>query len=123
VLKQLIELAAKQGPKRERSPWHDEVQGWKEEWANFINPELASDATPIDPARDRRATEGDIEDTLMITDTGNTRRGSSSTGDLPAALGLHTGRLRRHGLRHVRRARRQLARPDRRPSRHERRTS
>jgi acetolactate synthase-1/2/3 large subunit len=72
VLKQLLEMAAKQGPKRERSPWHDEVQGWKEEWANFINPELASDATPIDPRRVigelRKATP---EDTLMITDTGN----------------------------------------------------
>jgi acetolactate synthase-1/2/3 large subunit len=72
VLKQLLELAEKQGPKRERSPWHDDVQAWKEEWANFIEPELASEATPIDPRRvigELRAAAPD--DTLMITDTGN----------------------------------------------------
>lgn len=72
VLRQLLELAEKRGPKRERSPWHDQVQGYKEEWANFITPEKASDAVPIDPRR----VIGDLrracpETTLMITDTGN----------------------------------------------------
>jgi acetolactate synthase-1/2/3 large subunit len=71
VLRQLIELAG-QKPKRERSPWHDQVEGWKAEWQNFIDPELASDATPIDPRRVigelRKAAP---DDTLMITDTGN----------------------------------------------------
>lgn len=71
VLKQLAELAQKQ-PKRERTPWHDDVEAWKLEWQNFIGPELASDATPIDPRRVigelRKAAP---ENTLMITDTGN----------------------------------------------------
>jgi acetolactate synthase-1/2/3 large subunit len=71
VLRQLLELAARD-PKRERSPWHDQVEGWKAEWQNFIQPELASDATPIDPRRVigelRKAAP---ENTLMITDTGN----------------------------------------------------
>jgi acetolactate synthase I/II/III large subunit len=71
VLRQLIDLAGRE-PKRERSPWHDQVEGWKAEWQNFIDPELASDATPIDPRRvigELRKTAPD--DTLMITDTGN----------------------------------------------------
>lgn len=72
VLRQLLELAEKKGPKRERSAWNDQVDGYKEEWTNFIEPEKASDAVPIDPRRAigdlRRAAP---EDTLMITDTGN----------------------------------------------------
>jgi len=71
VLKQLGELAGRE-PKRERTPWHDDVEAWKMEWANFIGPEMASDATPIDPRRVigelRKAAP---DDTLMITDTGN----------------------------------------------------
>jgi acetolactate synthase-1/2/3 large subunit len=71
VLRQLIELAGRE-PKRERSPWHDQVEAWKSEWSNFIEPEKASDAVPIDPRRViselRKATP---ESTLMITDTGN----------------------------------------------------
>lgn len=71
VLKQLGELAQRD-PKRERTPWHDDVEAWKLEWANFIGPEMASDATPIDPRRVigelRKAAP---DDTLMITDTGN----------------------------------------------------
>ena len=59
VLKQLLELAEQRGPKRERSPWHDQVEGWKEEWSNFIEPEKASDARPDRPApRDRGAAQG-----------------------------------------------------------------
>jgi acetolactate synthase-1/2/3 large subunit len=72
VLRQLLELAEKRGPKRERSPWNDQVEAYKEEWANFIEPEKASSAVPIDPRRVigelRRAAP---DDTLMITDTGN----------------------------------------------------
>src|SRR3990170_38628 len=49
VLRQLLELAEKRGPKRERSPWNDQVEAYKEEWSNFIEPEKASDAVPIDP--------------------------------------------------------------------------
>ncbi|MGH6943525.1 MAG: thiamine pyrophosphate-binding protein, partial [Geminicoccaceae bacterium] len=72
VLLQLRELAEKRGPKRERSPWIDQVEGYKEEWSNFIEPEKASSAVPIDPRR----VIGDLrrvapEGTLMITDTGN----------------------------------------------------
>jgi acetolactate synthase I/II/III large subunit len=71
VLKQLGELAGRE-PKRERTPWHDDVEAWKMEWANFIGPEMASDASPIDPRR----VIGELrnaapENTLMITDTGN----------------------------------------------------
>src|ERR687886_2279167 len=72
VLKQLLELARQRGPKRERSPWLDTVQSYKEEWREFIEPELRSDATPIDPRGvigEPRA--GMPEDPLMITDTGN----------------------------------------------------
>src|SRR5436190_177772 len=71
VLRQLLELAGRE-PKLERSPWHDQVEDWKAEWANFIEPEKRSDATPIDPRRvigELRAAMP--EDTLMITDTGN----------------------------------------------------
>ena len=71
VLKQLGELARRE-PKRERTPWHDDVEAWKLEWQNYIGPEMASDATPIDPRRAigelRKAAP---DDTLMITDTGN----------------------------------------------------
>jgi acetolactate synthase-1/2/3 large subunit len=71
VLKQLGELAQRE-PKRERTPWHDDVEAWKLEWQNYIGPEMASDATPIDPRRAigelRKAAP---DDTLMITDTGN----------------------------------------------------
>src|SRR5438874_1701152 len=71
VLRQLLELAQRD-PKRERSPWHDQVEAWKAEWDNFITPDKASDATPIDPRRliaELRSAAPD--DTLMITDTGN----------------------------------------------------
>jgi acetolactate synthase-1/2/3 large subunit len=72
VLRQLRELAEKKTAKRERSAWDDEIEGWKMEWANFINPELESNAVPIDPRRVigelRKAAP---KDTLMITDTGN----------------------------------------------------
>jgi acetolactate synthase-1/2/3 large subunit len=71
VLRQLLELAD-QRPKRERSPWNDQVEAYKEEWSNFIEPEKASNAVPIDPRRVigelRKASP---ENTLMITDTGN----------------------------------------------------
>jgi acetolactate synthase-1/2/3 large subunit len=71
VLRQLLELAQRE-PKRERSPWHDQVEAWKTEWDNFISPEKASDATPIDPRRlIAELREAAPEDTLMITDTGN----------------------------------------------------
>jgi acetolactate synthase I/II/III large subunit len=72
VLRQLLELAQKKGPERERSPWQDEVDGYKAEWRNFIEPFLGSDESPIDPRRvigDMRRVAPD--DTLMITDTGN----------------------------------------------------
>src|SRR6266545_3623273 len=72
VLRQLRELVGAQGAKRERSGWDDDLEGWKEEWQNFIRPEMESDAEPIDPRRVigelRKAAP---RDTLMITDTGN----------------------------------------------------
>jgi acetolactate synthase-1/2/3 large subunit len=72
VLRQLLEAAERKGPKRERSPWNEQVDAYKEEWSNFIEPEKASDAVPIDPRRVigelRKAAP---DDTLMITDTGN----------------------------------------------------
>jgi acetolactate synthase-1/2/3 large subunit len=72
VLRQLCEQVEKAGPKRERTGWHEQVEAWKSEWSNFIEPEKASDAVPIDPRRvikELRAAAPD--DTLMITDTGN----------------------------------------------------
>jgi acetolactate synthase-1/2/3 large subunit len=72
VLRQLRELVGAQSAKRERSGWDDDLDGWKEEWQNFIRPEMESDAEPIDPRRVigelRKAAP---RDTLMITDTGN----------------------------------------------------
>jgi acetolactate synthase-1/2/3 large subunit len=72
VLRQLSDLAEAQGATRARSGWDEEIEGWKSEWQNFIKPELASDAVPIDPRRVigemRKAAP---ENTLMITDTGN----------------------------------------------------
>ena len=72
VLRQLLELAQRQGPARERSPWHDQVEGYKSEWENFIRPHMESDEVPIEPRRligDMRRIAPD--DTMMITDTGN----------------------------------------------------
>jgi acetolactate synthase-1/2/3 large subunit len=72
VLRQLRELAENKNLGRERSPWQDEVDGYKTEWRNFIEPFLGSDESPIDPRRvigDMRRVAPD--DTLMITDTGN----------------------------------------------------
>jgi acetolactate synthase I/II/III large subunit len=85
VLRQLLELAEKKGPKRERSPWHEQVAGYKEEWTNFIEQEKASDAVPIDPRRlikELRAAAPD--DTLMITDTGNHQTWVEQYWDAPA---------------------------------------
>jgi acetolactate synthase-1/2/3 large subunit len=72
VLIQLRAMAEKRGSKRERSPWHDQIEGYKSEWTNFIEQEKASSEVPIDPRRvikELRAACSD--DTLMITDTGN----------------------------------------------------
>jgi acetolactate synthase-1/2/3 large subunit len=72
VLKQLLALAEQRGPKRDRSPWHDQVEGWQSEWTNFIEQEKASDAVPIDPRRVIKELRAAAPpDTLMITDTGN----------------------------------------------------
>ncbi len=72
VLRQLRDAAEKRGPKRESSPWHDQVQAYKEEWQNFVSEYKDSDEVPIEPRR----LIGDMrriapKDTLMITDTGN----------------------------------------------------
>lgn len=72
VLRQLREAAEKRGPKRESSPWHGQVQAYKEEWQNFVSEYKDSDEVPIEPRR----LIGDMrriapKDTLMITDTGN----------------------------------------------------
>ncbi len=72
VLRQLLELAERRGPKRDRSPWHEAIEDYRSEWRNFIEPNKASDEVPIDPRRviaDLRRVAPD--DTLMITDTGN----------------------------------------------------
>jgi acetolactate synthase I/II/III large subunit len=72
VLRQLLELAEKKGPRRERSPWNDQVDAYKMEWRNFTEPFLGSDESPIEPRRvigDMRRVAPD--ETLMITDTGN----------------------------------------------------
>jgi acetolactate synthase I/II/III large subunit len=72
VLRQLTALAEENGSKRERSPWHDQVEAYKEEWTNFIEPEKSSDAVPIDPRRAIKELRAAApETTLMITDTGN----------------------------------------------------
>jgi acetolactate synthase I/II/III large subunit len=72
VLIQLLELAQRRGPKREDSPWIDQVAAYKTEWKDYIEPFKASDEVPIEPRRligDLRRVAPD--DTLMITDTGN----------------------------------------------------
>jgi acetolactate synthase-1/2/3 large subunit len=72
VLIQLLDLAKKRGPKREESPWTEQVAAYKTEWNEFIEPFKASDEVPIEPRRligDLRRAAPD--DTLMITDTGN----------------------------------------------------
>ena len=72
VLVQLLELAQRRGPKREDSPWIDQVAAYKTEWNDYIEPFKASDEVPIEPRRligDLRRVAPD--DTLMITDTGN----------------------------------------------------
>jgi acetolactate synthase-1/2/3 large subunit len=72
VLRQLLALAEQNGAKRDRSPWHEQVEGYKEEWTNFIEQEKASDAVPIDPRRVIKELRAAAPaDTLMITDTGN----------------------------------------------------
>jgi acetolactate synthase-1/2/3 large subunit len=72
VLRQLVELAERQGPRRERSGWIDQVEEYKSEWSNFIEQEKASDAVPIDPRRVVKELRAAAPaDTLMITDTGN----------------------------------------------------
>ena len=116
VLKQLLELAERKEPKRERSPWHDDVEAWKEEWTNFIEPEMASDAVPIDPRRVigelRKAAPGRHADDHRHGQPPDV--GRAVLGRLRAALGVHARRLRGHGLRHLRRrSALKLARPDR----------
>ncbi|MGH3501032.1 MAG: thiamine pyrophosphate-binding protein [Nocardioidaceae bacterium] len=72
VLCQLLDLAGKKGSRRDRSPWHDQVEEYQTEWQDFIRPQLASDELPLDPRRvigDMRRAAPD--DTMMITDTGN----------------------------------------------------
>jgi acetolactate synthase-1/2/3 large subunit len=72
VLRQLAELAERKNARSASNGWIEQVEGFKAEWSNFIEPEKASDAVPIDPRRVigelRRAAP---RDTLMITDTGN----------------------------------------------------
>ena len=72
VLRQLRELAGKQGAARANSGWDEDIEVWKSEWENFIRPEMESNASPIDPRRVigelRKAAP---RETLMITDTGN----------------------------------------------------
>ena len=36
VLKQLLEIAERQGRRGERNGWHEQVEGYKTEWSNFI---------------------------------------------------------------------------------------
>ncbi len=72
VLGQLLEIAKQKTEQRGRYAWLDQVDGYKAEWSNFIDPELESSAEPIDPRRVigelRKAAP---DDTLMITDSGN----------------------------------------------------
>lgn len=72
VLGQLLELARRAGPGRDRSPWHEQIEEYRTEWSNFITPAKDSDEVPLDPRRvigDMRRVAPD--DTMMITDTGN----------------------------------------------------
>ena len=112
VLKQLLELSGRE-PKRERSPWHDQIESWKEEWSNFIEPEKASNETPIDPRRVicgvAQGSAGRHVDDHRHGEPPDV--GGAVLGCLRAALGVHAGRVRRHGLRHVRRPRRQAGSP------------
>ena len=72
VLTQLLELVQRQAVTRAASGWDDEIAGWKAEWENFKQPEMESDAVPIDPRRViNELRKAAPRDTLMITDTGN----------------------------------------------------
>ncbi len=68
-----LEIANAQGPEAASARrGTTRSRRYKAEWTNFIEPEKASDAVPIDPRRvigELRAAAPD--DTLMITDTGN----------------------------------------------------
>ncbi|HZU82040.1 MAG TPA: thiamine pyrophosphate-binding protein [Polyangiaceae bacterium] len=72
VMKQLLEMAKRKGGPRPRNAWNEQVEAYKSECRDFIEPNKASDAVPIEPRRVigelRRAAP---DETMMITDTGN----------------------------------------------------
>ncbi|MSO57749.1 MAG: thiamine pyrophosphate-binding protein [Thermoleophilia bacterium] len=90
VLRQLVQLAELE-PKSERNGWNQQVEEWKSEWSNFIEPEKASNAIPIDPRRAiaelRKAAPAD---TLMITDTGNHQTWVEQYWDVPGPQMIFT---------------------------------
>ncbi len=72
VLKQLLEMAERKGVTHDGAKWLEQIESYRTEWSNFIEPEKASDAVPIEPQRVIGELRGAApRDTLMITDTGN----------------------------------------------------
>ncbi len=72
ALKQLLEMAERKGVSHDGADWLAQIEGYRSEWSNFIEPEKASDAVPIEPQRVIGELRGAApRDTLMITDTGN----------------------------------------------------
>ena len=72
VLKQLLEIAKRKGGPRPQNAWNEQVEAYKSEWRDFIEPNKASDAVPIEPRRViAELRKASTDETMMITDTGN----------------------------------------------------
>lgn len=72
VLTQLLDKATDEGGKGNYMEWHNELNGYKKEWSDFVTPHLTSDENPIDPRR----LIADIRkvaptDAIMFSDVGN----------------------------------------------------
>jgi len=72
VLNQLIEKAYANGGKGDYAKWFKELDGYKEEWNDFVTPYKTSNDSPIDPRRlihDIRKVAP--KDAIMFSDVGN----------------------------------------------------
>ena len=108
VLRQLLELGRSGGARSASArPGTTRSRRTRRSGTNFIEPEKASNASPIDPRR----VIGELRAAAPRRHADDHRHrqppdvGRAVLGRLRAAVGLHARRLRRHGLRHLRRAR------------------
>ena len=72
-LGQMVKIARGKGKRLSYgSAWHREIEGWKADWRNFVEPFERSDEVPIDP---RRMVADMVRisppDTVMVDDVGN----------------------------------------------------